>query len=487
MAYDKISLIGSGEKTYRPFWSTLARGVDGECDIACETTRSVPEALRGTLYRVGPGIFERAGYRKTGLLDGDGIVHGFKIDGDDVRYRCRFVQTDKFKEESAAGRFKYASWTTRAPGGVLKNLGGNLSKDDASVTAYPIGEDIWVDGPISAPWRVDSETLETLGLAPSLLNPGEDVEPHAKYDAASGTWTFFSRKVGRKTELSAITIDRSGRVVGRASFISPRACFMHDFFVTAHYAIWMFQPVFLRLTGFLMGMNSFLDGFDWRPQEGVILAVLRKDGSEPPIFIDAPGRFMWHSVNAYELGDEIVADFVGYDDPGMWVGEDPILRTVMRDEPGRHGPNGQFRRYIIDPRRASVREELILDDNMEFPVVAEKEGCRPYTFFYTAAADPGCAFHHRIARVAPGSGETVSFDFGQTSIVCEPIFVSKPGRSDSGWLLTVRLDGVEAKSHLEIFDTDRLPDGPIATARIGRHLPITFHGCWRPSSKETQA
>ena len=50
---------------------------------------------------------------------------------------------------------------------------------------------------------------------------------------------------------------------------------------------------------------------------------------------DAPAAFMWHSMNAYEQGDSIVADFVGYDEPDHFIGADPYFERIMRGEPGR--------------------------------------------------------------------------------------------------------------------------------------------------------
>jgi carotenoid cleavage dioxygenase-like enzyme len=56
--------------------------------------------LRGTLYRNGPGIFERNGHRLRCILDGDGMIQSFTFDGSAVRYCNRFVRTGKYQDES---------------------------------------------------------------------------------------------------------------------------------------------------------------------------------------------------------------------------------------------------------------------------------------------------------------------------------------------------------------------------------------------------
>ncbi len=73
-----------------------------------------PPTLNGTLYRNGPGLFDRDGYRKRHLLDGDGMIQAFDFADGRVRNRNRFVRTEKFVEESRAGAFLYPTWTTLA-------------------------------------------------------------------------------------------------------------------------------------------------------------------------------------------------------------------------------------------------------------------------------------------------------------------------------------------------------------------------------------
>jgi all-trans-8'-apo-beta-carotenal 15,15'-oxygenase len=94
---------------------------------------NLPADLTGKLFRNGPGLFERAGYRKEHLLDGDGMIQSFEFADGRVQYRNRFVRTEKFVEEEAAGELLYPTWTTRAPGSVFSNIGGEM-KSQAGVT-----------------------------------------------------------------------------------------------------------------------------------------------------------------------------------------------------------------------------------------------------------------------------------------------------------------------------------------------------------------
>jgi carotenoid cleavage dioxygenase-like enzyme len=46
----------------------------GGRDEAPVVEGNIPRELNGSLYRNGPGLFERGGLRKPHLLDGDGLV-----------------------------------------------------------------------------------------------------------------------------------------------------------------------------------------------------------------------------------------------------------------------------------------------------------------------------------------------------------------------------------------------------------------------------
>ena len=82
--------------------------------------------MKGTIYRNGPGLFDRNGSRKLSLLDGDGMVQAYHIREGGVKYLNRSTKIQKYMDEQAAGKFQYATWSTQAPGGVLFNLFGGI-------------------------------------------------------------------------------------------------------------------------------------------------------------------------------------------------------------------------------------------------------------------------------------------------------------------------------------------------------------------------
>src|SRR5690606_41954158 len=68
---------------------------------------------------------------------------------------------------------------------------------------------------------------------------------------------------------------------------------------------------------------------------GNMVVVLDRAGAGSPVFLETDACFMWHSLNAFELGDSIVADFVGYSAPDHFLGEKAAFRMIMEGRPGR--------------------------------------------------------------------------------------------------------------------------------------------------------
>jgi all-trans-8'-apo-beta-carotenal 15,15'-oxygenase len=123
----------------------------------------IPRELRGSLYRNGPGLFERGGVRKPHLLDGDGLVQRLSFDDGAVRYQNAFVRTPKFVAEEAADAYRFSTWSMRRPGGVLANLGGAMPQTQAGITVYPFNDDLYAFDEVSPPFGLDPQTLETRG------------------------------------------------------------------------------------------------------------------------------------------------------------------------------------------------------------------------------------------------------------------------------------------------------------------------------------
>ncbi|MHB1046346.1 MAG: carotenoid oxygenase family protein [Thermoanaerobaculia bacterium] len=470
-------------------WGGLAVSLDGDKAYAARVEGTLPKGLRGTLYRNGPGLFDRGGKRRRALLDGDGLVQAFRFGEEETFYRARFVRTDKFVDEERAGRFVWGTFSTQAPGGFFANvLPHRKIRSQAGITAVVRGGRLYAFDETGLPWALDAETLETLGETTLGLAPGLTYyAAHNKIDPETGEWLHFGLEFGRKMRVHLTTFAADGSLANHDSWPLPRFSYLHDWFVTRRHVVLHLHPATIEVWGLLLGLRSIVDSLRWKGADGSLLMILPRDrsGGAVPRFVETEAAFMWHSFNGHEEGDDVVLDFVGYDDPDHFIGDEPLALEVMKGRPGRFEHPGSVRRIRVAPGATRARNEVLAPGNFEWPRVDDRLLGRRQRWGYAASARAKRFFWNAVARVDFESGNVERFDFGDRVFTSEPVFVPDPERSaeEAGWLLVELYDGDTRKSSLAVLDAARIGDGPLARVLLEHHVPISFHGFWRPADR----
>lgn len=468
----------------------LATSLYNEYDYPAEVEGSIPTGLHGTLFRNGPGLFERGGVRKRCLLDGDGMIQAFRISDGKVHYRNRFVRTRKYNEESEADKYLYATWSTQAPGGFWNNLGGGAFENQAGVTVVVRDGRLYAFDEFRPPYQLDPSNLDTLGVSWLGLPEGGTVfSAHSKIDPRNGDWIFFGLEFGEIVILHLTVLAADGSLRLHKTTELPRFAYIHDFFVSQRHVILSLHPVDFELWKFLLGRKSMIGAMRWRPEFGNLVLVFDRESGDGPVTLSAEACWMWHGLNAFETEGEIVADFVGYRNPDHFLGEDPALFTIMEGRKGNYANPGELRRYIIDPSGRRLREETLSAGNFEFPYVNLRHLCHRHRYGYLAEMIGDENFFTGVCRIDTVSGKKQSFDFGSAVYCSEPLFVPRsgieyaPGSVDEpGWVLVEIYDGLKGKSLLACFDAETISSGPIAQIKLSHHVPLSFHGFWQEGS-----
>ena len=171
----------------RSDWASAFRNVTVELDDVPLTAArgEVPAALKGTLYRNGPGRLERGGHWVHHPFDGDGMITALRFDAGRVQLRNRFVRTEGWQAEETAGRYLYRGvFGTAKPGGWLANAFDLRLKNIANTHVVRLGDQLLALWEAAEPHALDPDTLETRGLSrlDGVLKPGEAFSAHPRFD-----------------------------------------------------------------------------------------------------------------------------------------------------------------------------------------------------------------------------------------------------------------------------------------------------------------
>lgn len=472
----------------RQFLALLGQGLPEEVDYRPEVEGRLPACLSGTLYRNGPGLFERDGFKKWNLLDGDGMIRATSFAGGQARFRTRFIRTAKYIDETKAGKFLYPTWTTPAPE-FFDNVPCIPGRSQAGVTPVLKNGVLYAFDEFRMPYGLDPATLETLGeidphQGEATTGPA-NFQAHTKTDGSSGHWILVGLRGRVNPQLHVVVKDRFGHQVRHIVQPSPRgSAYFHDYFWADPYVIFHFHPAFLSPLPMLAGLHPFADSLHWRPEQGSVLFVVDTTGVRRPVTFEVPASWMWHSLNAYLVGGTIVADFVGYDVPDHFLGPNGAFHEIMQGREGVAKSPGTLRRFTIDLAARRARLETVAAGRYEFPFIPQGRVGQKHRYGYVASHSSAQGwFHDGVARIDTDSGAKATFYFGPKYYVGEPVFVPDPAAdlsvADQGWLLCEVLDGVSGKSFIAVFDPAQLPDGPLAKGQLQHHLPMSFHGWWQ--------
>ena len=417
--------------------------------------------------------------RKPHLLDGDGLVQRLSFADGSARYQNAFVRTERFEQEQDAGRYLRSSWSLRKPGGVFANIGTPHLGSQAGVTVYPFGEELYAFDELSPAYTLDPNSLETIGPK-QLGDPAQHfmIKAHTKIDPLTGDWLLVGVTHGPKMKLHTIVHGADGQLKSHRVIDSPRQVYIHDIFATERYFIFALQPLYVSMLKLLSGVSSYIEAMSWKGEDGTVVMLVPRDGGPVRTF-EALGSFMWHALNAYERGDEIVADFVAYNAPDHFVGHDALLAQIMQGKLSPAKEAGTLRRYRLDLPSGTLREDIVSAETHEFPIVDPRRALQSHRIGYMTTGGLH-AINTGLKRFDYETGATQLFDFGPQSAVGEPVFAANPtGTTDEGWLISQVLDGESKTTFFAVFNAASIDAGPVAKVHLNHSLPISFHGWWR--------
>jgi all-trans-8'-apo-beta-carotenal 15,15'-oxygenase len=447
----------------------------------------IPDELDGALYRNGPGLFSIFGHGYEHWFDGDGLVSAVRFAGGRAEGASKLVQTPGLREERERGAAYFGSYGTKPPGGfqwrrALRTLreGG---KNPANTSMLAWNERLFALCEVGRPTEIDPSTLETIGetdLDGAIVRP---FTAHPHRIARTNSFINVGVRIGRPTLLDVVLLRADGTAGRLASIPLASATLIHDFALTERHAIVFVAPLDIALLRVLFGRTSFAGSMSWHAERGTEVIVIPLDAPASPIRFTVPAFWAWHTANAFERDGQIVVDLVRYDSfetTARWI------EGVYRGEPSLD-PGAYLSRVTIDPKRRTLSSVKLRDHTSEFPRVAPADDAREHASVYHVEHSSAEAGRRGppdvLARVDVDRGVTDRFAFSSHEWPSEGVFVPRASAKDAtdGWLVSLVYDDRSHASAWWIFDAARLADGPLTRAHLTHHVPLGFHGCWRPS------
>ena len=439
----------------------------------------IPPELAGTLFRNGAGLLDINKQRLHHPFDGDGMISRITFTNGRAHFRNRFVQTAGYLAEQKAGKILYRGvFGTQKPGGWLANIFDLKIKNIANTNVIYWGKKLLALWEAAEPYSLNPQTLETLGneYFNGVLSKGEAFSAHPRIDP-NGTLVNFAIKPGLSTTITIFELNTNGEITSKQNHSVPGFCFIHDFVITENYCMFFQNPVDFNPIPFALGISSAAQCIKFQKNQPTrIIIIPRKTQTENVKVLETQAGFIFHHVNAFEVGNEIIIDSICYE---SLTEVEPNSDYRKTDFDTNSPP--QLWRFNLNLSENKVQNQLIDPRPTEFPTIHPNYVGKSYRYLYSAAAHQSTvnAPLQAIFKVDLESGRKQLWSAAPRGFIGEPIFIPRPNSQteDDGWLIALVYDAEHHRSDVVILDAENLEkEKPVAKLHLKHHIPYGLHG-----------
>ncbi|MEA2479071.1 MAG: beta,beta-carotene 9,10-dioxygenase [Thermoleophilaceae bacterium] len=435
----------------------------------------LPDWLAGNLIRTGPAQFEVGGRSLNHWFDGLAMLHRFAFEGGRVAYRSRFLDSHARRAANETGELALREFATDPCRSLFKRAQSLFRPDmtdNGNVNVAKLGDELIAMSETPMPLSFDPETLATLGVA--YTPPGQHPTAHPHHDPARGELLNHAAHFGARSSYRVYSVPDAGPRQPRTIATIPAAepAYMHSFAISERYLVVTEQPYVANPLKLALSGRPFIANYEWRPERGTRFHVIDRIAGEPAGTFQTDAFFVFHHVNAFEDGGDLVVDLCAFDDPEI---VEALYLGRAREEHPRM-PVAELRRYRIDLNGGGVTSERLADEPIELPRIAYRtRNGRPYSYVWGAGQREQGGFFDQIVKVDVGSRTSTTWHEPGTH-PGEPVFVPAPDGAgeDDGVLLSVLLEPARGRSSLLVLDAADLTE--LARADAPHHIPFSFHG-----------
>jgi carotenoid cleavage dioxygenase len=447
-----------------------------EADVyECEVEGAIPAELEGTYFRTG-GDREFPSLEGDIILNGDGMASMFRFENGHVSFRSRYVLTDRLKREREARRRLYGHYRNKfTDDPSVDNLPnrdntGNTNAFNHHGELYMLRED-------SRPYRMDPETLDTIGVGQFGKLGSSALTAHPKIDPKTGEWWSYGvfARGEPTTDASLHVFDKSGALVREEWFHTPYPGLSHDWGVTREHLVFPIMP----LTADDKRLRAGDQYYQYDPDLPSMWGVMPRDGSVSEIrWFKIPGIVMGHVMNAYTDGSKVIVDTPV--SPGNCF---CFFKDKHGNLPALPETVTQLTRITFDlskPDAEAVTLEPVQGAYGDMPKIDDRFAMEKYRVGYLAFRDyPRMG----VAQIDWDTREMKFHDLDNAAAQ-EPLFIprSPDAPEGDGFILTAVDRFAEKRTDLLVLDGNDVSRPALATVRLPFAVPMAFHGSWMARS-----
>lgn len=439
--------------------------VKEEMEFECtQIEGEIPKELAGCFLRNGPNPQFVVDLPRYHWFDGDGMIHQIHFDQGKAVYKNRWIRTKGFNVESEEGKGLWKGINSPPdfsnPHGPMKNPANTAFVWNANRLLA-----LWEGG---EPHEIKLPTLETVGVE-NFHNKlaGYPYSAHPKVDPETGEMMACGYFMAAAPYVKHTVINAQGEMVSETPIDIPKGIIMHDCAITKNYTLVLDLPLCFDLQRAMKGKPPI----QWEPENGARIGILPRHGEGNDIqwFTVEPGM-VFHTMNAYEDGDEIVLDACR------------SLQTTMLQQDSDPDKDFAFpHQWRLNLKTGSVTEQRFSQIKCEFPNINSAYVGKKYRYCWASRfANSHLPLFDAFVKFDRQTGEEFVYELGPDRYMGEAIFAPRQGGAteDDGWVIGFVRDEAKGISECLIMDAADYSKGPVAKITMPVRVPYGFHAGW---------
>ncbi|APC91882.1 MULTISPECIES: carotenoid oxygenase family protein [Francisella] len=437
---------------------------------------NLPDWFGGQILRVGPAKFEYGKVKLNHWFDGLAMLYSFESSKKDIYFSNKYLRSEQYFAANN-GRMKYDEFGTMLPSkitSIIKTiLGFKVEKPSCNVNIFSLSNRLLAATEATTLIEFSSNNLET--LKEFRFNDklkGQFSCAHPQLDPITQEQFNFVVDISRNCKYIIYKISKNSTKREKLyQFSDKQFIYNHTLFVTDNYVVLYLGPLRANPLEFLTKPIAEVISYD---KNASCKFLLLNRNSLKATFIQAPTMVFLHSVNAFEVDNQIHLDFIEYTDSF-----DPYKKFYFKNiKTNDCKLKTQLVRTTIDISNAEISKRVVADYNVEFPRINQSFLMKSYRYVYLANRETEADFFNSIIKFDITDGSIDRYSFGDDHFVSEPIFIANPqAQSEDDGLIFVNVIDIQMQlSYIAYLNANDLT--LVYKAYLPILIPPALHGIY---------